>query len=81
VGLTRPAPTIYQQSLKVNLIHNRYENSNGNYDYLELIASQQQHSSHVQLGHNFADWLFLHSSGGQSQSAHFICIKISSISQ
>jgi len=40
--------------------------------FQELIAFQQQHSSHEQLGHSFADGLFLHSSGRQSQSAHFI---------
>ncbi len=40
--------------------------------FQELIASQQQHSSHEQLGQSFADLLFLHSSGRQPQSAHFI---------
>jgi len=39
--------------------------------YLLTIVSQQQHSSHEQLGHSFADELFLHSSGRQPQSAHF----------
>ena len=38
---------------------------------LELIADQQQHSSQVQFRHSFADELFLHSSGVQSQSAYF----------
>jgi hypothetical protein len=40
--------------------------------FQELIAFQQQHSSHEQLGHSFVDGLFLHSSGRQPQSAHFI---------
>jgi len=39
--------------------------------YLLAIVAQQQHSSHEQLGHSFADGLFLHSSGRQLQSAHF----------
>jgi len=39
--------------------------------YLLTIVAQQQHSSHEQLGHSFADGLFLHSSGRQPQSAHF----------
>jgi len=39
--------------------------------YLFTIVAQQQHSSHEQLGHSFADGLFLHSSGRQPQSAHF----------
>jgi len=38
----------------------------------ELIAFQQQHSFHEQLGHSFADGLILHSSGRQPQSAHLI---------
>ncbi len=43
----------------------------------ELIAFQQQHSFHVQLGHSLVDLLSLHSEGKQPQSAHFISAPIS----
>jgi hypothetical protein len=42
------------------------------YDQLELIVSQQQHSSQVQLGQSFADFDSLHSFGVQLQSAQFM---------
>ena len=40
--------------------------------YLWTLDQQQLHSFHEQFGHSFGDLLFLHSSGGQPQSAHII---------
>jgi len=40
--------------------------------YFLLIVSQQQHLSHVQLGHSLVDLLSLHSAGRQPQSAQLI---------
>ncbi len=66
--------SVFSTSLGINLsvFLNYPQEYSSNKTYLLTIVAQQQHSSHEQLGHSFADELFLHSSGRQPQSAHFI---------